>query len=267
MPEEEEVFNLAEDLIVKILCRLPVKSLIRFSCVRKGGVLLSFLTLSLPNLTSNIVLVSTISLVYGDTDLSERYLTLTGTSQLQCLEDLSGDTFRVRNCTFPSEQHSTIVMDSCNGFVILGTTDDYKLVLVIADDDSGAAKIVYEDMDVNIFIFLEHCFKYDVDGSLVDELCIYAFDLASEELRRMPVPAGFNQDDQENYHVVQMQTVVHLGGCLCLLSQSRKEFEGSDDIGLWMMRDYGVSDSWMEVFEFSEDDLSDGIASPCPRSD
>ena len=96
---------------------------------------------------------------------------------------------------------------------------------------------------------------------------IYAFDLASEELRQMPVPAGFNQDDEENCHFVgkQMQTVVHLGGCLCLLSQSRQLYEESDDIGLWMMRDYGVSDSWMKVFEFSEDDLPDGIASPGSR--
>ncbi|XP_062015443.1 F-box/kelch-repeat protein At3g23880-like [Rosa rugosa] len=33
--EEEVVFDLPEDVLVKILCRLPVKSLIRFTCVSK----------------------------------------------------------------------------------------------------------------------------------------------------------------------------------------------------------------------------------------
>ncbi|KAL6200610.1 hypothetical protein ACLB2K_030391 [Fragaria x ananassa] len=32
---EVVVFNLPEDVVVNILCRLPVKSLIRFSCVSK----------------------------------------------------------------------------------------------------------------------------------------------------------------------------------------------------------------------------------------
>lgn len=206
MPEEEEVFDLPEDIIVKILCRLPVKSLIRFSCVPKRwrSIIISdpqfaksHLQLASEQRTlRHGVLVSTISVV--EEDFYKRYPTLTGNSQLQCLEDFSGDTFRVRSCTFPSEQHSTIVMASCNGLVILGSyyedlsiwnpstgffrkipdpqfssrtkrtcrdisgrygfgyvsaTDDYKLVLVIPDEDSGAAEDVYEDMDINIFIF------------------------------------------------------------------------------------------------------------------
>ncbi|XP_050369364.1 F-box/kelch-repeat protein At3g06240-like [Argentina anserina] len=164
------------------------------------------------------------------------------------------------------------------GFGYVSSTDDYKLVLVFPDKYSDAA-VGYVDVDVNIFIFsmranswstrkashwsfsnfgwrIEHCgvflneaihwinsSNYDVDGGLIEVCCINAFDLVSEELRQMPIP-GFDQVDEENFHFVGkwMQMVVHLGGCLCLLSHSSQLYEESDAIGLWI-----------KVFEFSED--------------
>ncbi|XP_062015144.1 F-box/kelch-repeat protein At3g06240-like [Rosa rugosa] len=101
--------------------------------------------------------------------------------------------------------------------------------------------------------------RYYRDGGLIEQIQIYAFDLANEESRQLPVPC-FNQDDNGNG--VEMQTVDRLGGCLCVLSWTWHPFRGMDqDSELWMMRDYGVSDSWMKLFKFSSNDLPEVFGS------
>ncbi|XP_004296146.1 PREDICTED: F-box protein CPR30-like [Fragaria vesca subsp. vesca] len=160
------------------------------------------------------------------------------------------------------------------GFGYASSTDDYKLVLVSPVKDFGYA------VDVNIFIFSMRANSWKLKkvslwpsgsyrpyapthhGTLSNEAIhwvnrdhnykefdVCAFDLEKEEFRKVPAPR-FNQND--NPHVNRkMQTIDHSGGCLCLWSETfQKRCWYSE---LWMMRDYGVRNSWMKPFKFRRD--------------
>ncbi|PRQ35079.1 putative F-box domain-containing protein [Rosa chinensis] len=130
---QEESFDLHEDVIVKILCRLPVKSLIRFTCVSKRW---RSIIISDPQFGK-----SHLQLASQQGSLCQKVLiciyptdkTVEGRipnrfednmpwfpSRFQSLEGYSS----VNNLTFPSEEKSQRVMASCNGLVLLG--ESYK---------------------------------------------------------------------------------------------------------------------------------------------
>ncbi|KAM5582683.1 F-box/kelch-repeat protein [Rosa sericea] len=336
MEKEELNFDLPEHIILQILCRLPVKSLIRFSCVSKRwrSIIISDpqfrkahlkLASEQRSITKRLILSVSPSVSIRDHQSQTR---VDQPLRIQSLESLFGDNSSVTNLTFPSEEHCRInILGSCNGLVVLGnsykewsiwnpstrffrkipapdfssvtkksrtiepdrygfgyvsSTDDYKVVLVvhIGSDDSVSAP------DVKIFIFSvrANCWKISevsrwpflkyrptsdcgtfsneaihwvnqyyvyLEDYIEANIDVCAFDLENEELRKVPVPC-FNQDDDRVYDR-RMRTVVHSGGCLCVSSQTIHHRSG--DIELWMMRDYGVSNSWAKLYKFSKYDL------------
>ncbi|XP_024156233.1 F-box/kelch-repeat protein At3g23880 [Rosa chinensis] len=338
MEKEELNFDLPEHIILQILCRVPVKSLIRFSCVSKRwrSIIISDpqfgkahlkLASEQRSITKRLILSVFLSASFRDHQFQTRV-----DLRSQSLESLFGDNSSVTNLTFPSEDiRRTNILGSCNGLVVLldyykewsiwnpstrffrkipapdfssvtkkstitqpdrygfgyvSSTDDYKLVLVVhigsddfRPDDFGFAP------DVKIFIFSVRANSWKISevsrwpflrytptsdcGTLSNEAihwvnqyydylegyteAICAFDLESEELRKVPAPC-FNQDDYDDRVLNRrMQTVVDSGGCLCVSFQF---FHANyKDIELWMMRDYGVSNSWMKLLKFSNYDL------------
>nr|XP_011461622.1 PREDICTED: F-box/kelch-repeat protein At3g06240-like isoform X2 [Fragaria vesca subsp. vesca] len=127
--KKEQSYDLPEDVIVKILCRLPVKSLIRFSCVSKRwrSIIISdpqfgkshLEVASQQGTLCRKVLISiypTIKPVKGyiPDPLEDGLPWLP--SRFQSLEGYSS----VSYLTLTSEEKSQRVMASCNGLVLLG---------------------------------------------------------------------------------------------------------------------------------------------------
>ncbi|XP_050369189.1 F-box protein CPR1-like [Argentina anserina] len=76
---------------------------------------------------------------------------------------------------------------------------------------------------------------------------IVAFDLAKEEFRVMPCPVV---DDGRP----QPPLVASFRGCLCVLF-----VPGDTDVGsldLWIMREYGVAESWTKLFNLKVSDFA-----------
>nr|XP_004296145.2 PREDICTED: F-box/kelch-repeat protein At3g06240-like [Fragaria vesca subsp. vesca]XP_011461624.1 PREDICTED: F-box/kelch-repeat protein At3g06240-like [Fragaria vesca subsp. vesca] len=318
--------DIPEDVLQKILCRLPIKSLIGLSCVSKRW---QSIILSDPQLGQ-----AHLKLATERRTITRRLILSVVPYQFKSLEDSFGYQSLVRNLTIPSGENEKLVISSCNGLVAVGnifngwsiwnpstgferklplldyslvmkkarsdeeydsdnivldgfgyvsSTDDYKLVLVPFPDDSGSRV-------VNVFIFSvrENSWKLrqasrwpsgsyspttnsgtlsneaihwinhyternnNIEGNNI-EVC--AFDLENEKLRKVPGPSfkrvhrGFNR---------RMKTVVHAGGCLCVWSETY-DVEGRPGgyIDLWMMRDYGVSNSWKKLCKLQKKDLHD----------
>ncbi|KAL6145493.1 hypothetical protein ACLB2K_056179 [Fragaria x ananassa] len=75
---------------------------------------------------------------------------------------------------------------------------------------------------------------------------IAAFDLATEEFRTMPLPAAL----KHTYYAVldcSVRLAASVGGCLCAFDFVI--FGGSIDF--WVMREYGVADSWAKLLKFN----------------
>ncbi|KAM5582797.1 F-box protein CPR1-like [Rosa sericea] len=124
MLKKEEGFDLPEDFVVKILCRLPVKTLIRFTCVSKRW---RFIIISDPQFAK-----SHLQLALQQGTLSQRIFVSIDpkyfweSPQFQSWEEnFKGS---VRHLTFPSEERNQLVRTSCNGLVLLG--DSYLTGLV-----------------------------------------------------------------------------------------------------------------------------------------
>ncbi|PRQ35083.1 putative F-box domain-containing protein [Rosa chinensis] len=327
---KNESFDLHEDVIVKILCRLPVKSLIRFTCVSKRwrSIIISdpqfgkshLQVASQQGTLCPKVLISiypTIKPIQGQIPYPFKDDTPWLPSRFQSLEGYSS----VNNLTFPLEEKSQRVMASCNGLILLGeyyksyfknlsiwnpstgffrkipspsfgcevtkstekkkhgsflyygfgkvsATDDYKLVLI--------KPALGDFVDVHVFSLRVSLWKVieapssscsgwiDGQGSLsngaihwinypiygVSDPTMVAFDLAEEEFRQVPLPV-FNQNE-DGVHLRQIRIQVLLGGGLCVWSQDL--YEHSE---FWVMREYGVPESWVKLIQFSRDDLPD----------
>ncbi|PRQ20281.1 putative F-box domain-containing protein [Rosa chinensis] len=85
------------------------------------------------------------------------------------------------------------------------------------------------------------------------EPSVYAFDLASEEFREMPLPVLSHNEDYVK--MTQVRTPVLVGGCLCVMFQ---DFDECSEF--WAMKEYGVAASWVKLFRFNVRDLPDVFA-------
>ncbi|KAL6204138.1 hypothetical protein ACLB2K_021406 [Fragaria x ananassa] len=115
--------DLPEDITLNILCRLPVKSLIRFSCVSKRW---SSIIVSDPQFgKDHLKLASekgtiTRRLFLTEHGLDDEEIPELGVPyQFKSLETSFGDDSLVRNLTIPPEEHGKVL--SCNGLVALGS--------------------------------------------------------------------------------------------------------------------------------------------------
>ncbi|PRQ60385.1 putative F-box domain-containing protein [Rosa chinensis] len=84
---------------------------------------------------------------------------------------------------------------------------------------------------------------------------VYAFDLANEEFREMPLPVlSRNEDGME---MTQIRTQVLLGGCLCVMFQDVTFQDTKKYTEFWVMKEYGMPESWVKLFGFNVHDLPD----------
>ncbi|XP_062000555.1 F-box protein CPR1-like [Rosa rugosa] len=312
MSKEEEGIGLPEDIIRKILCQLPVKTLIRFTCVSKRW---RFIIISDPQFAK-----SHLQLALQWRTLTQRLFVHSLNPHFQSWEYEDNFNGSVIDLTspYPSKEPCQRAITSCNGLVLLGdsyltdlvhlaiwnpstgffrkipspritiprnkygyeldfavtgfgyvsSTDDYKLVLVVPGDRTH--------FHVYIFSLKANCWKvikashlsspdfnHYVYGATLsngaihwinhrcgvsDPASIYAFDLAEEEFREMPLPVWFPNNDREMR--------VLLGGCLCVWFKT--DARRSE---IWGMTEYGVPESWVKLFGFREADLPEVFSS------
>nr|XP_004289374.2 PREDICTED: F-box/kelch-repeat protein At3g23880-like [Fragaria vesca subsp. vesca] len=285
---------LPEDIIVKILHRVPLKPLIRFSTVSKGWHSIIFAD---PQFKK-----SHTKFASAQQTLSRRLLYSTA-SQVESL-DLEapsfGDTSSVRKLSCPFNKHGNRIklLGSCNGLVCvalestrnlyiwnptngffqklpdpgfsqednivvysglghLSATDDYKVIVAAGRARSRDRRKLYlqrdEIKEVKIFSLRSKLWielipprlTLERQGTLCNEALhwlhcksIVVFDLAKEEFRLMPLPDC----------LVRRQFYIRLGvssgGCLCVTHI----FNSENSIELWVMRKYGVRESWTKLF-------------------
>ncbi|KAL6192837.1 hypothetical protein ACLB2K_033923 [Fragaria x ananassa] len=158
------------------------------------------------------------------------------------------------------------------GVGYVSATDDYKVLVGYLEKDPGEDSGVVEA--IQIFSLRAHCWKRieepgGTGGVYVSPsmaLCnetlhwlsferdqLFAFDLAKEELRTMPLP-NFSQDGM-NFGDIG----VSHEGCLCVL---RHCLRPCDSIDFWVMREYGVRDTWTKQFRLFNLMLSDPLDKP-----
>ncbi|XP_004296138.1 PREDICTED: F-box/kelch-repeat protein At3g06240-like [Fragaria vesca subsp. vesca] len=323
---KKQRFDVPEDVVVMILMRLPVKSLIRFTCVSKQW---RSIIISDPKFAKHQFELASQQRTLCRRFLISSYRTLETPNpfdddipRLPSRFQSLGDSFNaasVKNLTFPSEENLQRAMASCNGLVLLGrsyyscyeelsiwnpstgflrkipspsfgsgkkkpdrrmfanygfghvsATDDYILVFVVpslADAYQGCVEVHVFSLTANSWKVISapnsSCHGWvGGQGSLsngafhwvnfrnrrMSDPAIYAFDLVMEEFRQVPLPRLI----QNNVKCVGQLTMVLFGGCLCL--QFRKSYQCSE---IWAMREYGVPESWVKLFEFSTYDLPD----------
>ncbi|KAL6184285.1 hypothetical protein ACLB2K_045689 [Fragaria x ananassa] len=77
----------------------------------------------------------------------------------------------------------------------------------------------------------------------------YAFDLASEEFREIPLPVLVHNEYSLRLRMTLVRTPVLLGGCLCVMFRDYDEYHD-----IWVMKEYGVHESWVKLFRFRAHD-------------
>ncbi|KAK9285173.1 hypothetical protein L1049_024359 [Liquidambar formosana] len=89
-----------------------------------------------------------------------------------------------------------------------------------------------------------HWLALDVNHTLV----ICSFDIGNEQFQTIPMPPfPISSSDQQNE--LYRQKIGQLGGCLCIHAC---ENLGSHSVVLWMMKDYGIKESWTKELVFED---------------
>ncbi|XP_062015150.1 F-box protein CPR1-like [Rosa rugosa] len=309
LKSEEADFQMAEEclpehVILRILERLPIKSLIRFTSVSKRW---RFIISSDPNFAK-----SHFHIASHHQTLTRRLLLSDGRgSQFESRDLETTSSFRdkssVRNLRCPLKQPirqrgDVCALCSCNGLVLstllnqqnrmyiwnpstsffkqlpalpskfhflrfygfgyVSATDCYKVIAKRrldprTDEDDGGALIFSSKPNIWKRIESPLFSKMAYKGTLVNEALhwlsyrdrvIIAFDLAKEELRTMPLP--------EHNNVENFGYLGAFGSCLCVYDEA---YIKSGSVDLWVMRDYGVADSWTKMFRLKVSDRPEDI--------
>ncbi|PRQ47565.1 putative F-box domain-containing protein [Rosa chinensis] len=296
---------LPEDLIVRILERLQIKSLIRFTCVSKRwrSIILAdpefaktqFQIASQHQTLRHRLLFSTAcESEFNSLDL-DAPSPLGYNSSVRCPFTQPGGRYVIPLCscnglilaTLHKEEHIYIWNPSTQffkklpdpadrpsktrlfgcGFGYLSATDDYRVVadfrVSSVDEVKGKEMHIFSSR-ANIWKRTEaplFDYKFEYEGTLsnealhwLDELGIFAFDLAKEEFQRMPLPIL----DGEVKHLGAF------GDCLCAFDCA--EFYTAGSIDLWVMKKYGVADSWTKLFNLEVSDQPQNIMYFLPLS-
>ncbi|XP_050379566.1 F-box protein CPR1-like [Argentina anserina] len=280
--------HIPEEVVIKVLERLPVKPLIRFTCVSKRW---RFIILSDPQFAK-----SQYKLSKGYQPGRRLLLTSPDHRQFYSLdfESSLGDNVVKRKVRIPFK--SLEVQCSCNGLVCatvkvdvskaakpafhvyiwnpstgfykklpdpslkrvhgigyLSATDDYKILMSGQQMNCQITQIL--SLRANVwktiqcpFDDLDRCSKWiRVNEALhwLRNAVIVAFNLAIEDFRTMPLPAALEFKYLDNEGSINLAASV--GGCLCAF-HCPSFFRGSID--MWVMKEYGVADSWTKLFNF-----------------
>ncbi|XP_004289348.1 PREDICTED: F-box protein CPR30-like [Fragaria vesca subsp. vesca] len=146
--------------------------------------------------------------------------------------------------------HGNLEIVYC-GVGYLSATDDYKLFIAYLDLVDCKVKVEMFSLTTHIWERLEAAgdsfdigFIVSSQGTLLNEALhwlnkqIVCFDLAVKEFRRIPLP-DFGHDGNMFCYLGLYE------GCLCVL---RYPLGVCYSVDFWVMREYGVSDSWTMLF-------------------
>ncbi|KAL5845795.1 hypothetical protein ACOSQ3_009319 [Xanthoceras sorbifolium] len=213
------------DLIVYLLCRIPVKSLLRFRCVSKQfhG-----------SLDRRLIFQGTSSeLLSVDLDSADNVL------ELEPPFENWGLSFSVCG-TF--QQKSTKFCSNFDGSGRDASTDHYKVVKIIHFDRNRITEVTVYRLKanswrrINDFPYLNYFIHGD--GASVEGFLNWMVELLDSNSRQESISlfSAFH------YKLV----VMVLGGCLCLsyIYPSGYAFDMS------AMKEYGVKESWTKLFSF-----------------
>ncbi|XP_050379567.1 F-box protein CPR1-like [Argentina anserina] len=278
--------QIPKDVMIKVLERLPVKSLIRFACVSKRW---RFIILFDPQSAKAHYEVS------RERQTIRRRFLITTSVRFE-LNSIDFDTSSFDGMgRIPFEQpgiKSWSFLCSCNGLVCatVSISTAAKLVnhMYIWNPSTGFLKKL-PDPSMNVYpvfygmgylsatgdykiikpgqilslrtnvwkpIHIPFNYLYAYEGIRVNEALhwfdehnpgVVAFDLATEGFRTMPLPHAFKVKNR-------IRLAASVGRCLCALDYVRVKFHEYGSIDLWVMRDYGVADSWTKLFncEFND---------------
>ncbi|XP_004305632.1 PREDICTED: F-box/kelch-repeat protein At3g06240-like [Fragaria vesca subsp. vesca] len=282
--------HIPEDVMINVLERLPVKSLMRFICVSKRWRFIisdpqfakSHYKLSCENQTirrrfylsnSNRFALDSLDFESPSPLLREvripfeqpgiKYWSLrcscnglvcavvsVSTSAKYHLYIWNPSTGFLKRLPDPSFcVYSMSVSSGFFGIGYLSATDDYKII------KPGEMLSLRANVWKKIHSPLKDLYIPPEEGIRVNEALhwfyartpsIAAFDLATEEFRTMPLPAAL----KHTYYAVldcSVRLQASVGGCLCAFDFVM--FGGSIDF--WVMREYGVADSWAKLFKFN----------------
>ncbi|XP_042513963.1 F-box protein CPR1-like [Macadamia integrifolia] len=279
--------NLPQDLIVDILSRLPVKSLLKFRCVSKSWCVLItdpafvkiHLNQSLATNTNHTLIFRKDSACYSvdvDPDACEPPLNhplkslifgpravLGSCNGLVCISNSLDDIYLWNPSTrshlkLPfSPIESSISYDSAYGFGYEPTSDDYKVVRAV--DEFVIVYSLRTNSWRRIGKLPFSLFNNDWGGGVLVNSALHwvakvrsiiSFHLKDEEYREVPLPHFMDDDDFVDNKFLMKVGV--LGGQLCLLCNY------SNRVEIWVMKDYGMRDSWVKQFS-NEKPSVDGL--------
>ncbi|XP_062000584.1 F-box protein CPR1-like isoform X3 [Rosa rugosa] len=313
---------LPEDVIVRIMQRLPIKSLIRFTCVSKRW---RFIILSDPEFAMSQFQIASHHqtlchrLLICTVSISESFNSVDEFNSLDLdtppPSPLGETSLVLRKVRCPLTQHPVTILCSCNGLILaalydqenkmfiwnpstqffkklpdpadlpsellcfgfgyLLATDDYKVIANFkVSDDYYVDEVEEEKKGKEMHIFSSKAntwkrteapldFDFDFEGTLSNEVLhwpdnfgIFAFDLAREEFRRMPLPIPGGEGE--------FRYVRAFGDCLCAFDFANLDTASSID--LWVMKKYGVADSWTKLFNLKVSDQPEKIPYCLPVS-
>ncbi|XP_073133408.1 F-box/kelch-repeat protein At3g06240-like [Henckelia pumila] len=91
-------------------------------------------------------------------------------------------------------------------------------------------------------VLVNGALHFKVQGRYKRDKCgVVALSLATDQCSRFALPVSFDERD------LDWARLGVLGGCLCL-------YIGRYSTNVWVMKEYGVNESWTEVASFSDDD-------------
>ncbi|XP_059439528.1 F-box protein CPR1-like [Corylus avellana] len=289
--------DLPSEILIAVLCRLPVRSLLRFRSVSKPFRSLidstGFIDLHLKNSIetgSNLSLMlrrdSEIYLINLDAlsdavllahplmCYSNRILILGSTNGLICISNVAED-IALWNPSIRRHKVLPFLPIERIGSSLLGTrvfgfgydpvSEDYKLVrisqFINLDNEGFVSKVkVYslranewrdsEDMPYVLCYarkngtFASGALHWVVNRKFnVEEAdLIVAFDLTVERFREVPLP----ECEEKRFHI----EVGVLGRCVCMIATYPDV-----RIDVWVMREYGVKESWAKLFSVAKADV------------
>ena len=158
------------------------------------------------------------------------------------------------------------------------TTDDYKLAVLIFVDEPFCSFVIFVfSLKANRWKERTEICKYEaalhqtraaaavVNGSLHwmmldrDDIChsfkVVCFNLANEKLKGIELPSSLEIADKVSHFLGV------LGGCLCALTVDRASV--SRVVNVWVMKEYGVRESWTNLINFTYYEPSGTISPFC----
>ncbi|PHT28448.1 hypothetical protein CQW23_31961 [Capsicum baccatum] len=251
---------LQEEIIMEILSRLPVRSLLRFKCVSKCWMTLisePYFTLKHRNCAKNDQ--NSQKFLVSRKDLLEKEFSLYCSSlssvhrieEVQKLDCPSNGVHNYPDKDFmlllwnPSTRESVVLSNrkfsqevTCTwGLGYDSTSDD---ILKINDCIDAPSNMGY-------LAFVHGAFHW-VDSLLNQS--VVTFSISDEVYREIPLPEGL---DLVFDIMHSKQGALVLGGMLCVYSTSIHHREYT--FKLWVMNEYGVKESWNQLFTIRSTDL------------